>query len=77
MISETASKRRYRLTYVPRKGARSQLVVPSGFADRLSVRSPRGTTAKVSAPSRTGARTVTIAGPVRRNALWTVTITPR
>lgn len=77
VIKETATPRRYRLTYVPKPGAASQLVVPSGFADRIAVTVPRGATAKVSAPSRTGARTVTMTGRVPENALWTVTITPR
>ncbi len=58
-------------------------MVPNGFGDRISVklsdgaRRPQGVTTVVSAPTRTGAHTVTITGPVRKHPTWTLTITRR
>ena len=84
-MSEQASAHRYTLVYRPRTGrVGTQIVVPSGFGDRLNItlgnghrRRPPGVTTRVSAPSRTGARTVTIIGRVRTRQTWTVTIRPR
>lgn len=83
-VKETATTTGWTLVYRPRKSTvGSQIVVPSGFADRFSVkvtdagRRVKDLTAVVSAPSRTGARTVTITGPVRKHPTWTVAISPR
>lgn len=83
-VSESATLHRYRLTYRVRPGRLgSQIVVPSGFGRRVSVtllagrKRPKGIRTTVSAPSRTGARTVTISGRVRQRQTWTVTIQGR
>jgi len=84
VVSETATPRRYRLVFRTRPGqAGSQVVVPSGFGRRLMVtvrsghRRPKGVVARVAAPSRTGARTVTVTGAPARSATWTLTISAR
>ncbi len=77
-VREKATKDGWTLVYRPRKSAAgSQIVVPGGFADRISVKVSDGVTKTVSAPTRTGARTVTLTGPVRKHPTWTITISPR
>ncbi|MGH1564776.1 glycoside hydrolase family 5 protein [Mumia sp. DW29H23] len=84
-VSESYEQGRYVLRFRPERGVqRSQLVVPSGFGDRVtvSVRDARGrlapVVAHVSRASRTGARTVTLLGLERRAGVsYEVTVQSR
>lgn len=85
MTAESYDAGRYSLSYRPDRGlGTSQLVVPAGFGDRIAVRvsDARGRTApvlaRVSKPSRTGARTVTLVGlALGRQTTYKVTVTRR
>ncbi|MCB0896081.1 MAG: cellulase family glycosylhydrolase [Nocardioides sp.] len=79
-VAEQAGPGRYQLRYRPSGGTTTQVVVPSGFADHpvVSLTDARGhrvdARVTVSAPTRTGARTVTIRprGPVA--STWTLRV---
>ena len=81
-VSERATPAAYDLRYRPRRDLATQVVVPTGFGDRLRVRvtDPRGRPAAarvvVSPPSRTGARTVTVTPRAATRATWELRITP-
>lgn len=82
-LSGVSTTKRFVLTYLPGGKGSTQVVVPSGYGDRLAVsitagkKKAKGVRAVVSKPTRTGARTVTIAGKVRKHAKLKVTIKPR
>jgi endoglycosylceramidase len=82
---QTYAEGRYALTYETDRGVgASEIVVPAGFGTDVTVRvtDDRGRTApvlaRVSRPSRTGARTVSLIGlTLRRDATYTVTLSAR
>lgn len=82
-VSERAAPGGYRLSYRPRPARTSQIVVPTGFGDRLAVtvtdrhgdRVPARVV--VSAPSRTGARTVDVTPRGAVHTTWTLRVAAR
>ncbi|WP_395656420.1 glycoside hydrolase family 5 protein [Nocardioides sp.] len=79
-VSERASAGHYLLHYRPTRGVTTQVVLPSGFADQPVVRltDARGrkvdARVTVSAPSRTGARAVTVRPRAAVTSAWTLQI---
>ncbi|MBZ5738825.1 glycoside hydrolase family 5 protein [Nocardioides mangrovi] len=77
-VRETAGAHRFRLSYRPRPGT-TTVIVPSGFATRPDVAVTTGTRAaparvRMSAPTATGARTITVRPRHRPQGTWTLTI---